>query len=229
MKNTYALRFAIIQDLFLSVLPLPLPLGHPGRQHQCFWASQDVTYDTQQHIIHHLYLLSRHFIVVALSLDLSHELDTARILTMASIAAIADAVLRKIATDTPSVLSLHYSGFAEGPLEVFGIQVSELILEVEWLRLTSPYQVASLTAVLDYFLSIGRSVREENMLFNFHDPKGFGPGELRLCDQLCLQMGFERTGERGCRAAVNASYPDTAIDARRRAFTLLVWCQERCC
>eukprot|EP00957_Ditylum_brightwellii_P149336 11373117-Ditylum_brightwellii.AAC.1 len=67
------------------------------------------------------------------------------------------------------------------------------------------------------------------MLFNFHDPKGFGPGELRLCDQLCLQMGFERTGERGCRAAVNASYPDTAIDARRRAFTLLVWCQERCC
>ena len=195
IKNSYALRFAVLQDLFLSVLPLPLPLGHPNRLHQCFWASQDVAYDTQHHIVNHLYLLSRHFVAVALSLHHTHELDTIRILVMSSRTAMADAMMRKVATDTPSTLSLHYSGYAEGPLEAFGVQVSELMLEIEWLRFNSPFHVASLTTVLDYFISMSRSIKPDHMMFNFHDPKGFGPGELRLCDQICLQMGFERNGK----------------------------------
>ena len=44
-------------------------------------------------------------------------------LTFAAMAAVADAVLRMVACDAPSALSLHYSGRAAGPGEPFAIEL----------------------------------------------------------------------------------------------------------
>ena len=51
MRNTYYLRVALVQHLFTRVLPMPMPLGHPRRRTQCFWASQRMRYETQADVL----------------------------------------------------------------------------------------------------------------------------------------------------------------------------------
>ena len=40
LRNSTILRVVLLQHVFLSVLPLPLPLSHPERSERCFWAAQ---------------------------------------------------------------------------------------------------------------------------------------------------------------------------------------------
>eukprot|EP00951_Prasinocladus_malaysianus_P005959 scaffold42130_cov47-Prasinocladus_malaysianus.AAC.1 len=55
-----------------------------------------------------LALLSRHLAAACLSLTTTKSFDASRILASAGIAAVADAVMRKVAHDVPCLLSKEY-------------------------------------------------------------------------------------------------------------------------
>eukprot|EP00965_Chrysotila_dentata_P084793 2798800-Pleurochrysis_carterae.AAC.1 len=47
LANTYCHRIALIQNLMLRVIPLPLPCNHPRRDELCFWRREPMRYETQ--------------------------------------------------------------------------------------------------------------------------------------------------------------------------------------
>ena len=47
VRNSVILRLVLMQHVFLSVIPPPLPLNHPDRKTRCFWAASQVRYETQ--------------------------------------------------------------------------------------------------------------------------------------------------------------------------------------
>jgi hypothetical protein len=80
--------------VLVQTLPLPLPLDHPQRASRCFWASEEMRYETQATLLRLLALVARHHAAASMCLELTRELDAARIVSMACLAAVADAVMR---------------------------------------------------------------------------------------------------------------------------------------
>ena len=151
INHTYCHRVALIQHLFVRVIPLPLPQNHPRRRSCCFWASQSMRYETQADLLRLLHLLGRHYSAASLSLRVTRSFDAARLLTLACIATVADAVLRIVAEDIPSQLSLHYSGRTPGPVHPFGFEIGTFARESEYLIFSSPEMHTARCQVLDYF------------------------------------------------------------------------------
>jgi len=88
-------------------------------------------------------------------------------LTFAAMAAVADAVLRMVACDAPSALSLHYSGRADGPGEPFAIELRHFERESERCQLLLPHLAAARTLLLDYFRDMAEATPPERILFRF--------------------------------------------------------------
>ena len=130
VKNSYALRIALIQHLFTQVLPLPLPVDHPKKD-QCMWM-QPMRYETQLDILRSILLVARHFAASALSVKVTRSFDATRILTMACMSAIADAVVRVKACDVPSLFGYHMRGEGPsgGPLFPFAFEMGEFAAQV---------------------------------------------------------------------------------------------------
>lgn len=195
IRNSYTLRVCLIQHLFLRVIPLPLPINHPERKKKCFWQAQDIRYETQADILRLLNMLCRHFAAASLSVKVTRSGDAIRMLVHACIAVICDVIMRKIASDIPAQSSLHYSGEAKGPIQPFGFDMANFGEESEYLKLSLPEAAAARTQVLDYFLQIKRIIPEDHLLFNFDKTVDCTIPDRRYIDQLCLQMGFERSQE----------------------------------
>ena len=155
--------------------------------------------DTQCELFLLLHLLTRHYGAATMSLKVTRSFDGARIVTLACIAAIADGLLRKVACDIPSQLSLHYSGQAPAPMcTPFYIDTNSFAAESACLKFVEPELATSRCMVLDYFHSL-RSADEKrkinasddsNILFRFEGGVGLGKGEVFLLHQLCIQMGY---------------------------------------
>jgi hypothetical protein len=195
IKNTACLRVSLIQHLFTRVLPTPLPPNHPNRGLECFWDSQPIRYADQADMLRHLHLISRHYAAAALSLNVTRSFDACRILTMACMSAVADSVMRKSATDSPSVFSLHYSGSAEGPSEAYGFDMSHFAVEADLLRFHDPHYAARLCQVLDYFTQQRKDLNDDHIIFGFERTMVAGEGETALIDQICLQSGYPREAD----------------------------------
>ena len=123
VSNTYCLRIALIQHLVINVVPLPLPATHPERASRCFWASEPMRYETQADLLRLLNLVARHFAACSFSIRVTRSFDAVRLVTVACLVAIADAVMRIRTCDVPSLLCLSYSGLADGPGGAFGFEV----------------------------------------------------------------------------------------------------------
>jgi hypothetical protein len=195
LPNTFALRASLLVHLFCSVLPAPLPLNHPERVAKCFWASAVVRYETQAELLRCLRLLLAHFSSTTLSLSATRSFDAARLLSMASLASVADAVLRLRVSDHPSVFCEHYAGAADGPVEPFGFEMGPFAVEAEYLRFHCPERTARLTQTLDYFHGMRETVSDSHLVFRWERGAHFGDGEKRLLSQVCLQMGFPMEDE----------------------------------
>ena len=195
IRNSFTLRVCLLQHLFVRVLPLPLPINHPNRNSQCFWAAQPMRYETQADIMRLLNMLSRHFAAASLSIRCTRSGDAARMLTCACMAAIGDAVLRKVACDIPAQSSLHYAGAAMGPVQPFGFDLGHFSNESEYLQFNTPENTVGRTMVLDYFTQMKSVVSEDHIMFKFESGNVCGSADKRYIDQLCLQMGFERGSE----------------------------------
>ena len=145
--------------------------------------------ETQNDLMRLLHLITRHYVASSLSLRMTRNFDAVRILTMASIATVTDAVIRKKACDIPSMLSLHYNADAEGPIKMFGFDMNEFAIESENLEFSEPSMNIARTMVLDYFNGINKVVDEDHLIFNF-TKLTLGNGDKAWLSQVCLAMGF---------------------------------------
>ena len=193
IKNTYMLRASLIVHLFTDVIPMPLPTNHPKRSTQCFWASQPMRYETQTDLLRLINHVCRHFCAASLSLQVTRSFDAARILTMACMVCVADAVMRVIACDIPSQLALHYSGLAPGAhVHPYGVAMHVFAKESESFMFLEPALALVRTQVLDYFYEQRKLLRPDHVIFAWEHSMDIGVGEIGLLDQLCLQIGFPR-------------------------------------
>ena len=202
IKNTFALRASLIQQLFLEVAPLPLPCDSPpDRRAVDWWATQaaatPMRYETQADLLRLLSLCSQHYAAVSLSLTVTRSFDATRLTTLAAMAAIADAVMRIKACDVPSLLSLHYAGDADGPVSPFCFDAGHFALESEFSRFHDPLVGVARTKVLDYFLARRRATRDDHVVFGFERSMALSVGEQQLMSQVCLSMGFDQGGIAG--------------------------------
>lgn len=110
IRHSILHRVAILQQLATRVLPMPLPQDHPER-FRCFYR-QPIRYETQLDILRSLRLLTRHLLSASLSLPVTRALDATRVLTASVFAVVADAVIRRRASDVPSMCSGHIAGWA---------------------------------------------------------------------------------------------------------------------
>lgn len=194
IRHTYLLRFALLVHVLTRVLPLPSPRCDMTTQAQtnakeCFWRRAPLRRETQVDLLDLLRRMSRHLACVALSLKVTRSLDAARILANGCIAVVADAVLRRPATDMPSWLSLHYSGDVQGPTMPFGFDLGVYDVESRHSAFVEPHLCAARTIVLDYFACLRMAVADDRFIFAFERADVLGAGERTLLNQLCLQTG----------------------------------------
>ena len=94
---------------------MPKPEGEgvgavfPG---QCLWRTP-LLYDQQLGLLLLLQRILEHFAASVLSLDHTRSLDAVRMVVPACVAAVADVVMRQIATDEASRVALHLRGTHE--------------------------------------------------------------------------------------------------------------------
>ena len=101
--------------VFSVTLPAPLPPDEKEAESRCFWQAEEIRYETQAELLRLLQLLARHYSTAVLSMHPTVLSDATRVLTFAAIAAVADAVARRVACDVPSWWCLHYAGKSAGP------------------------------------------------------------------------------------------------------------------
>ena len=105
-------------------------------------------YDQQLGIMLLLQRLMEHFAASALSLDHTRSLDGVRMAVPTCIAAVADAVMRQIATDKPSRVCVHLRG---GERKGFTIGSAALARQSAAVPVHTAELNVARTAALDYF------------------------------------------------------------------------------
>lgn len=191
IKNSGCIRVALLQHIFTGVIPLPLPLTHPDRASRCFWHSASVSFQEQAAMIRLAGLLAQHYAAASLCLTLTHEHDGARIVTVACMAALVDALLRVQASDLPSTISRHYAGCAGGLSAPFGFDAEQFAEESQSLKLTNPALAVARAMLLNYFASVRQTVDEAHRVFAWERTSSFSAGEIELVGRVCVEMGFE--------------------------------------
>eukprot|EP00919_Chromeraceae_sp_WS-2016_P010528 GHVR01024575.1.p1 GENE.GHVR01024575.1~~GHVR01024575.1.p1 ORF type:complete len:1627 (+),score=452.86 GHVR01024575.1:727-4881(+) len=190
MKNTYTLRFLLLYHLIVKVIPLPLPLHSGERLSKCFWSKGELRRETQMDLLRLLVLVSRHFLVASFSLRMTRALDAMRVTTMACLCCLADAIVRRVACDCPSTLSLHYSGEAEGPVQPFGFDILYFADECEFMLCPDPHLHTARVQVLDYFSDIRDSMSSDHLIFEWESSMELSVGDSALLSQIVTQWGF---------------------------------------
>lgn len=150
VKNAAILRACLIEHVFIHLVPLPLP--QPGNE-DCIW-SKPMTYAQQLDIMILLQRIMENFASAAFSLHSTKSFDAVRIVVAAAIAAVADCVMRRRASDMPSAVSTHLLGetvdgsSVHGP---FGIDTSTFAVQSETCEVHTPELNIARSSVLDYF------------------------------------------------------------------------------
>jgi len=187
IKNTYALRLSLIQNLFTVVLPLPLPYND-AKKNQEIWM-QPIRYETQVDMMHTLAQIANHYAACSFSIEVSRAFDATRILTMAAIVTIADAIMRQVATDIPSQFCIHYAGQAPGPTYPFCFDIGFFQVQSGLMEFTDPELLTARTQLLDYHEALKDLCHDDHRVFEFEFHNDLG-NLSTLFDQLCWEIGF---------------------------------------
>lgn len=122
----------------------------------CIW-DRPVHYELQVELLLSLQRLTEHFAAGAMSLVQSRPFDATCIIVTGCMAAVADALMRKIAVDEPSEMCSHLMGRTVSGRQLghpgFGISVGTFATQCETLEIHTPELCIARTAVLDYFQS----------------------------------------------------------------------------
>ncbi len=191
IKYTHILAVSMIQHMFTQVIPVPLPHNHPNIK-QCMYR-QPIRYETQLNALRLIHHLSLHFAASSMSLRMNRVFDSARILTVATMSAVADAVIRMRAFDIQSMVSLHLNGTAPHTprffFQPFGFDASAFRAQSEDLIFFTPDLITTRTRVLDYFTAQREFIKDDHLIFQFET--SMLPGNINtLLEQLCWEIGF---------------------------------------
>ncbi|KAF7457140.1 EF hand family protein [Cryptosporidium felis] len=197
-KNSFLLRFKLIQHVFQDLVPIPLPWTHPQKRTRCFWHSsqQGLKRSQQVRILELLSAVSRHFLASSFSLGFNCKIPQFdRLITMAVIACIADNVSRSSPSDFRSPLSIHLTGNHPGPKTWFYIDTLNLQEITDFGVYTDPSSVSIRCMVLDYFHSVRHFVSDETLrlqpAFAFEEkPGSLDEGTIELLMQISTDFGF---------------------------------------
>jgi len=144
IKNQAFLKVALIEHTFTRVVPVPKPQSAGAAYQSCVWA-QPVIYAYQLDVLVLLQRLIEHFASSAFSIQATRSFDAVKIIVPACMAAIADAMMRKIATDIPAELS---EVLANGG---FGLSTGHFASQSETIEVHAAELNVARTGVLDYF------------------------------------------------------------------------------
>jgi hypothetical protein len=168
VKNSSFLRACLIEHVFVHVLPIPLPQPWNGHREDganlnkdCIWA-QSMTYSQQLDTMILLQRLMEHFASACFSLHNTKSFDAVRIVVAAAIAAVADSVMRRRASDIPSVVSTHLLGeTVRGDVEhaPYGIDTSSFAEQSETCEVHTPELNVARSSVLDYFSAQTKAIK----------------------------------------------------------------------
>eukprot|EP00439_Symbiodinium_sp_Y106_P063482 s1679_g9.t2 len=138
---------------------------------------------------------ARHFAAAAFSLQENRETDGARVCVAGGLAAVMDALLRHasnfqgVSDQDASQVTLHYSGKAEGPTAMFGLDPGGFEKASESLLLVAPEYASLRSLVLDYFTSIRRGLSDDHVVFSFDRSMRCGDGDRKFIEQIGLSIG----------------------------------------
>ena len=119
VKNGHFHNIALIQYTFTQLLPLPKAAGNAAASN-CIWLSSPLLYAQQLDLMLLLQRIMEHFVAAAFSVDHTRAMDGVRMVVPACIAAVADAVMHKVATDIPSEVCIHLAGGVRGEVAAAG-------------------------------------------------------------------------------------------------------------
>jgi hypothetical protein len=159
----------------------------------CIW-DQPMTYELQVELLLTLQRLMELLAMAGLSIQQSRSLDATMIIVSGSIAAIADSIIRKEATDEPSECSTHFIGKTVSGRQLghsgFGISVGTFATQCETLEIHSPELNIAKTAVLDYFQS--PSQRRLEKIFSWEENFNNKPGKslIKYIRMVCREIGY---------------------------------------
>ena len=127
-----------------------------ARQATCIW-DQEITYGLQESLLATLHRLMEHFAAAAVSIPQNRAFDAVCCVVPGCIAAIADSVMRRAATDHPSAACTHLFGCTTKGKQLglpgYGLDVGSFAVQTATCQIHAPELVAARTAVLDYFRS----------------------------------------------------------------------------
>jgi hypothetical protein len=196
IRHGALLQMALIHHLFVRVLPIPLPPKHENRANNCIW-QRPMRYETQIDILRLVHALMRHYVAVSLSIPANRTLDSSRIITVAAMAAISDALMRKRAVDIPSLFCLHFNGAAPQTSafiqQPFGIDVAALVVATEDMFLSKPELCTCRTSILDYFMGQRELIPDDHVIFQFEHSLSCGPvaALLNQVANIFMRSGFD--------------------------------------
>jgi hypothetical protein len=123
---------------------------------ECYWDAP-ITYELQCELLLTLSRLMESFTAAAMSIQHSRSFDAVCTVVPGCIAALADAVLRRLATDRPSEVSAVLLGCTSDGRQLgmpgFGLSVSTFAEQSETIEVHYPELAVARGAVLDYFQS----------------------------------------------------------------------------
>eukprot|EP01087_Luapelamoeba_hula_P004848 TRINITY_DN1482_c0_g1_i1.p1 TRINITY_DN1482_c0_g1~~TRINITY_DN1482_c0_g1_i1.p1 ORF type:complete len:4317 (-),score=602.49 TRINITY_DN1482_c0_g1_i1:51-13001(-) len=186
IKNTEFLKCALLQHTFTQVVPVPQGLNSKDSK-PCIWAIS-LRYALQLDILVLLQRLIEHFASSAFAIKATRSFDAVRIIVPACMAAIADVVIRKRATDIPSELSLHLMG--DGARFGYGLSVGKFGEQSETIEVHAPELNIARTAVLDYFAAQRDIIPSSHQIFCWENGNGFEQNTNRFLGEVCEELAF---------------------------------------
>eukprot|EP01012_Entosiphon_sulcatum_P009332 TRINITY_DN1521_c0_g2_i1.p1 TRINITY_DN1521_c0_g2~~TRINITY_DN1521_c0_g2_i1.p1 ORF type:complete len:4962 (-),score=1074.52 TRINITY_DN1521_c0_g2_i1:73-14958(-) len=189
VKQGYFLKVALIQHTVTQVVPIPRYRGDPLFE-ECIWA-QPAPYMAQLDLLILLRRLTEHFASSSLSLQDTRSLDAIKLVVMGSLMVMADASLRKLATDIPSVISQHLLGWEDEP--AYGVGPGAFAGHTDTIQTACPELLVARTGVLDYFSRMAVDVAEENQIFTWERGNSAHQSLDDFVDSICLHLGYNRT------------------------------------
>ena len=120
----------------------------------CIWDA-DCEYNIQLELLVLLQRIMEHFSAAIMSLRACKSLDAVSIIVPGCICALADAIIRRRATDRPSEACTHLMGQDRCGRQLgifgFGIGVGNFATQSESVEIYTPELAVARTAVLDYY------------------------------------------------------------------------------
>ena len=177
VKNTPHLVCVLIQHTFTQLLPMPRPEGSSEAATACVWRSP-MDYADQLDLLLLLQRIMEHFSAAVFSLDHTRSLDGVRMVVPWCIAAIADVVMRTVATDIASEACVHLSGFA---LSTAALARQSATVWVHTAELNT-----ARCGALDYFAALDHLPK----IFEWHKSDRLDPSTAAYLKATCGDVAF---------------------------------------